>query len=387
MPISSFSPAPRDRAAVDVLQEQSRLIDSTAPIRRMLNAAPVAAMLLNRQRQIVAVNERLLEFVGATTVDEVLGLRPGELLECRNAAEAEDGCATSESCGLCGSLRAILGSQTGRANTQVYRIRRRTSTAEECVNLETSAAPLEIGDQEFTLVFASDRGDRIRREFLEYSLLPEALARAAEIEALAGGLARANAPEQRERTAAALAATAARLASTLRSYGEIAAAEAGELRIAPRGISALGALREAAAGFEFVEAARARQLSIDRGAEDAEVSTDPAQLRRILHGLVLNALEASPTQSAVTLGCRPAGERAEFWVHNGGELPRAVQLQMFQRGFSTKGPGRGFGTYVMKLIAERFLGGSVCFRSNRQEGTTFVLSLPLAGGAAAEAAE
>ena len=386
MSISAYSPAPGARAAAGVLQEQLRLIDSTAPVRRMLDTAPVAAMLLNPQRQIVAANARFLELLGAATVDEVLGLRPGEVLECRNAAEAEDGCGTTESCGLCGSLRAILVSQAGRANTQICRIRRRTPTTEECVNLEMSAAPLTIGDQEFTLLFARDLEDRIRREFLECSLLPEALARAAEIEALSGGLAHADAPEQRGRTAAALAATAARLASTLRSYAEIAAAEAGELRIAPRTSSALAALREAAAGFEFVEAARSRQLSVDRGAEDTGVWADPAQLLKILHGLVLNALEASPPQSAVTLGCRPAGGRVEFWVHNGGELPRAVQLQIFQRGFSTKGPGRGFGTYLMKLIAERFLSGSVCFRSSREEGTTFVLSLPLAGGAAPESA-
>jgi signal transduction histidine kinase len=39
----------------------------------------------------------------------------------------------------------------------------------------------------------------------------------------------------------------------------------------------------------------------------------------------------------------------------------------------------------MKLIAERFLGGAVSFRSSQQEGTTFLLSLPLASDRAPEA--
>jgi signal transduction histidine kinase len=41
----------------------------------------------------------------------------------------------------------------------------------------------------------------------------------------------------------------------------------------------------------------------------------------------------------------------------------------------------------MKLIAERYLGGTVSFRSNRREGTMFVLSLPLAGSQAPEAVQ
>ena len=56
MSISAYSPAPGARAAAGVLQEQLRLIDSTAPVRRMLDTAPVAAMLLNPQTQIVAAD-------------------------------------------------------------------------------------------------------------------------------------------------------------------------------------------------------------------------------------------------------------------------------------------------------------------------------------------
>jgi len=386
MPNSTLPPAPGDRAAPEVIQEQSRLIESIAPILKILNAAPMLSMVLNRQRQIVALNQHLLEFVDAIAPEEVLGLRPGEALECRNAADTENGCGTGQPCGLCGALGGILSSQAGRANTQICRLRRQTSTGEEVANLEVCATPLAIGGEQFTIVFLVDIRDRVRGEFLEHAILPAVLARAAEIEALAIGLAGPNVPELRERTATALAATASRLASTLQNYSELTLAEAGELRVAPRNVSALGAIRDAAAEFQFDEAADGRQLRVAPGAEDAELFTDPAQLRRILHRMVLNALEASPPQSAVTLGCRRSGERAELWVQNGGEMPRVVQLQIFQRGFSTKGLGRGFGAYLMKLFAERFLGGTISFRSSQQEGTTFLLSLPLASDRAPEAA-
>lgn len=382
MPNPQSAPAPGGRATPEVIREQARLIESIATIPKILNAAPVIAMVLNQERQIVALNQHLLEVVGAAAAEDVLGLRPGEALECRNAADAENGCGTGQPCGLCGALGGILNSQAGRANVQICRLRRLTSRGEECLNLEIHATPLALGDEQFTLLFASDIGGRVRAEFLEHGILPEAVARAAEIELLAAGLAAGNTPEVRERIDSALAAAAARLTSVLTAYGEIAEAEAGWLRIAPQGLSALGALHDAQAGLRFDDCARDRELRIAPDAEDAEITTDPAQLGKILHGMARNALEASPPHSVVTLGCRRTGEHAEFRVHNDGEIPDVVQLQIFQRAFSTKGPGRGFGAYRMKLIAERYLGGTVSFRSSRQEGTTFVLSLPLAGSRA-----
>jgi signal transduction histidine kinase len=44
---------------------------------------------------------------------------------------------------------------------------------------------------------------------------------------------------------------------------------------------------------------------------------------------------------------------------------------VFQRSFSTKGTGRGLGTYSIKLLTERYLGGRVWFESAEGHGTTF----------------
>jgi CheY-like chemotaxis protein len=73
-----------------------------------------------------------------------------------------------------------------------------------------------------------------------------------------------------------------------------------------------------------------------------------------------------------------------------------VQLQMFQRSFSTKGRGRGIGTYSVKLLTEKYLKGRVAFTSDPLTGTTFSVMVPLlpaaddgsdAPGAAVEAAK
>jgi signal transduction histidine kinase len=59
-------------------------------------------------------------------------------------------------------------------------------------------------------------------------------------------------------------------------------------------------------------------------------------------------------------------------------MPERVQLQVFQRSFTTKGgTGRGLGTHSMKLIGERYLKGKVSFASREPDGTTFTLAVPL----------
>jgi sensor histidine kinase regulating citrate/malate metabolism len=57
-------------------------------------------------------------------------------------------------------------------------------------------------------------------------------------------------------------------------------------------------------------------------------------------------------------------------------IPRDVQLQLFQRAFSTKGMGRGWGTYSIRLLTERYLGGRVGFISTKKHRTVFTISIP-----------
>jgi signal transduction histidine kinase len=52
-------------------------------------------------------------------------------------------------------------------------------------------------------------------------------------------------------------------------------------------------------------------------------------------------------------------------------------MRIFSRSFSTKGVGRGLGTYSIKLLTERYLGGRADFVSNREDGTVFRVRLPL----------
>jgi len=62
------------------------------------------------------------------------------------------------------------------------------------------------------------------------------------------------------------------------------------------------------------------------------------------------------------------------------QIPPESRPQIWRRTFSTKGRGRGLGTYGMKLFAENYLEGEVGFSSDEINGTEFFLRLPPAVG-------
>jgi len=96
-----------------------------------------------------------------------------------------------------------------------------------------------------------------------------------------------------------------------------------------------------------------------------------------LTNMLKNALEAEQKDCIILFTCRFENNSVTFGVHNNSFIPRDVELQIFKRNYSSKGIGRGLGTYSMKLLAERFLGGKVWFETDKEKGTTFFVKIPI----------
>ena len=103
--------APAERATPQELEHQTSVISLDELLDALMQAMPGYVMLINRQRQIVAVNPAMLTVTGTSVSTELVGRRPGEALNCAHSCDTPGGCGTGEHCSVCGAVLAILESQ------------------------------------------------------------------------------------------------------------------------------------------------------------------------------------------------------------------------------------------------------------------------------------
>jgi signal transduction histidine kinase len=370
--------APAERASSEEMERQSRLFTGEVLLRLFADSVPVILVALNQQRQIVFANQRLFDFLGPQAAeDQVHGRRPGEVLGCSHAFDTEGGCGTTEFCSTCGAIGAILSSQQGQGAVQECRIARQGNL--EALDLRAWATPATVGGEEFTIFAVVDISHEKRREALERVFLHDLLNVAGGLQGYSELLTEAD-PDECEELSNIIHRLSRELIQEIQAQKALTAAESGDLVIHPERVDAVELLQEAVDVYSNHAVGKDRHLRMDDVTKDAVLVSDRALLRRVMANLVKNALEASEAGQTVTLGCAERETEIEFWVHNVGFMPRPVQLQIFQRSFSTKGTGRGLGTYSVKLLTEGYLKGNVSFSTSPDSGTTFRVRYPLVLG-------
>jgi signal transduction histidine kinase len=364
--------APAERASQDTIEAQSQFF-ADPTLQQLLDAVPDVFLILNQDRQVVLANEALLDLIGRSGQD-VRGMRLGEIMGCVHALEREGGCGTTEFCRTCGAVQAILSGLCGRKAVQECRITRRDGTA---LDFRVCSTPLTVGGEVFSIFAVTDISHEKRRQALERIFFHDVLNKAGVVMGMAELLSSGDAAENNILTGRLYEASTELIAEII-AQRELAAAESGELSVSPVVLHSLDFLRGVKADYERHEAAQDRQIEIAPDAQAVAFVSDQILLGRIVGNMVKNALEASGPGQTVTLSCQADDGQVSLSVHNPGFMPRDTQLQVFQRSFSTKGLGRGLGTYSMKLLSEQYLSGSVSFTTSPEAGTTFTATYPLA---------
>lgn len=105
---------------------------------------------------------------------------------------------------------------------------------------------------------------------------------------------------------------------------------------------------------------------------------DALQLEQVLHNLLSNAAEASPSGSVVRVELSTDTEQARLRVvDQGAGMSASVAARAFEPLFTTKGArGTGLGLTTVEGVIKAH-GGSVVLRSAPMLGTTVTVTLPL----------
>jgi signal transduction histidine kinase len=367
--------APAERALPETISRQSRLLADVPLLRELYDAVNEAVVVLNQQRQIVFCNKHWGDLLGVEDANELCGLRPGEAIGCIHSRETAGGCGTTQFCSACGAVSAIMASLEGRPETKECHILR--SQQGDALDLLVSATPLALDGEAFTIFAVRDVGHENRRKALERIFFHDVMNTVAALQMLLHALATAS-PEKMREAAGAISGGLARLVDEITSQRDLLAAESNDLLVRPVTVRSMQLLQSLVETYGRLRGTGGRTLAIDPKSHDVEFRSDMSIVSRVLGNMIKNAVEASGPGDVVTVGCECDGREVRFWVHNKGFMPKNVQLQLFQRSFSTKGAGRGLGAYSMKLLTERYLKGRIDFSTSKADGTTFTATYPMA---------
>jgi signal transduction histidine kinase len=130
--------------------------------------------------------------------------------------------------------------------------------------------------------------------------------------------------------------------------------------------------------------ARARKIPIEYEAAPAlpAITVDTIQIQQVVVNLVRNALESMETangEARVLVRAELRDELVEISVADrGGGVAAEARGQLFHPFFTTKTQGMGMGLSICRSIVTAH-GGTLDFRPNPEQGTTFRFTIPAKG--------
>lgn len=358
------------------LRKKIEIINDNPIVTGLLNTVGGLLAVLDENRQVLAVNEGFLQSLGVEDPALLLGLRPGNVLECIHAEEEPSGCGTTRYCSSCGAAIAIVTSLSREEPVErVCALKaKQDGTASDLV-LAVRSQPIRIENDLFVLLFLRDMTREHKRAGLERTFFHD-------IKNLMTSLLGASEMNLEDHgdsyIARSIQRSAQRLIKEVEMQQWLVQSTSDTYQPLWQDIGVEQIFLEIRTYFAGHEAAVDRTLEYPAALPDLTLRSDLSLLMRVLSNMVLNALEATPVGGTVRVWPEPVDGAVEFHVWNEGKIPDASALRLFQRNFSTKiGNGRGVGTYSMKLFGEDVLGGKVSFMTSLRNGTEFRFRLPV----------
>jgi K+-sensing histidine kinase KdpD len=365
-----------ERSSSDEIINQNRFIASQKLFNEIFGTMTGVSAIINANRQIIYANDDFLKLLGLSGIEPILGKRLGEVVSCIHSDEQPSGCGTSLACTYCGAVNSILESQkTGLKSSRETRISTLIEGKTKSLDLNVITSPISLGNQKYFVVTLQDISEEKRNSALERIFFHDLLNTAGGLNGLLSILKEATNPMESSELINLSEEASRNLVEEILHHRQIRAAENGELKVQLDLVNTLDIIKSAIGKIGHHEVGKEKSILIDSKSSDLNFESDRMLLQRVIINLLKNALEATAKGGSVTLGADSTVEKVRFWVKNNAVIPEEVQLQLFQRSFSTKGNGRGIGTYSIRLLTENYLKGKVSFISNATDLTVFTIEL------------
>lgn len=368
--------APAERATKRELAREIEIAASSPVMSGILKSVGGLIAILDEHRQIVAINDSFLRMLGISDVEQAMGLRLGEAVNCIYSARQPGGCGTSEYCSTCGAVIAMMtGMETKDTVERDCAVTVQDGWGTKDIVMKVRCQPVEVEATDFLLLFLQDITAQRQKAALEKVFFHDI---GNMLTALVG------ASEMLAETDKRVLATTINKASKYLlkevaiqrclSQNELNSYQPAWTRVMVKEV-----IDDLKVFFTHHGLAHDKILLFPKVFSEKSVKTDMSLLLRILTNMLINSLEATAKESEVRLSVTERDDMVCFHVWNEQYIPDDIARRIFQRNFSTKSEeGRGIGTYSMKLFGEQVLNGKVSFTTSPDKGTTFTFEHPIA---------
>jgi CheY-like chemotaxis protein len=361
--------APAEKLTDEMIYSQAEMLINNKTLSELFDIIPNTVLVLNKERQIIYSNSYFLELIGVSP-EASIGLRPGEVLSCIHAYEDTKGCGTTECCSFCGAVQAIIQAQTTKQQVQRECLMN-YNNGEIILSRELfiSVTPADHIQDGATIFIAKDISNDKMRMNMERIFFHDLLNTSGSIKNLAECAKKADEVEEIVKYVYYIYDSTDYLIDEINAHKLLMAAERNELSLNYSEFSLIEMVQSITRYFDDYKC----EFKLEYQGNTRIVS-DKILVYRVVMNMIKNAAEAD--KKVIRIQISQAKDFVDISVHNQGFINKEAQLQMFKKFFSTKGKGRGIGTYSMKLLGEGLLKGKVWFESSPDTGTEFTLRIP-----------
>lgn len=359
------------------LQFQVEELRRNGLIRILLDATNVMTVILDRDRRILFASRAFCRLAGVEDDSALTGVRPGTAWHCVHADETQEGCGFGEACQRCSAFnviqRAIAEKNPVTGEASILQLH---GGEERSMNMLEHAVPVEIYGEEAYVVTLLDISDALHRRWMEKLFFHDILNKVGALSNYVQ-LLRHDAPEAMSDELVFVEDSFRTVLDDIRVHKQLTEAETGDLLVEWMTLSPIDIIEQVVRLYGRSELGTGRWIRTYFQDPGITIRSDYLLLRRIVENMLKNALEAERSGGEIRIGCERLGETVRIWVSNPTTIDPQIRSHLFERSFSTKGSGRGLGTYSMRLLGEKVLGGIVGYVCGPNEGTEFFILLPV----------
>lgn len=366
------------RANDQQIKQEFEYFQSMSLLTTALDLTHTNVMILNRTRQLVYANKNLLTLLATDDINNLIGKRPGELVNCKYSDTTKNGCGTDTACLTCGALSLIVQAITENINTSGECSIPLKANDNSTLNLQLSISPYQSESSTFYFVTLQDVTDTLQKRALERIFFHDILNTSGAIR----GILQLLESEVQESVVGDVQIVRDAFDSMIDEINfqkVLGEAEHRDIESEKMTLFSLELIQNLAKFYQHHNIASKKKILVSSDSLNLAFESDYALLKRVIGNMIKNALEATATGENITIGTNKSlnQDTVTIWVHNQAAIPEISIPRIFYKNFSSKGKGRGLGTYSIKLIGETYLHGKVGFTTNQLEGTTFYIELPL----------